>query len=59
MERGCGCAERGVALKAALLAISKGDTAEARTQVGKAATSARRDVDALRRQAAVRLGLRK
>lgn len=55
----CGCAERGAALKAALLALSQGDGAKARQEAGKVVTSAARDLNALRRQAAVRLGLRR
>lgn len=55
----CGCAERGAALKAALIALSQGDGARARKEVGKVVASAARDLTALRQQAAVRLGLRR
>ena len=55
----CGCAERGAAMKAALLALSQGDGATARQEAGKVVTSAARDLSAVRRQAVVRLGLRR
>ena len=55
----CGCAERGAAMKAALLALSHGDGATVRQEAGKVVTSVARDLSALRRQAAVRLGLRR
>jgi hypothetical protein len=55
----CGCAERATALKAALIALSQGNGAKAREEMGKVVTSAARDLSALRRQAAARLGLRR
>lgn len=46
-------------MKAALLALSQGDGRTARQEAGKVVTSAARDLAALRRQAAARLGLRR
>jgi len=58
-DMACGCAERATALKAALIALSQGNGAKAREEMGKVVTSAARDLSALRRQAAARLGLRR